>query len=1269
MKKFIGIIMARAFEVSSSEIKNLTSLQLTQLLKVLLRAEAFQHGIAQSGVEVALNITTGDGGEDGRISWKGKPTKTDYFPKRTVLFQNKATEMTSKQYGTEVVTKKTKTHPIQNIKPLVNQVLTAKGSYIVFTTQELNTQQKQDRISEIRTQFSKYNKSYALTCDLKIYDASQIADWVNLYLPAIVAVQDWAGRPYIQGLKTFSSWGEFEALSQLPFVSVESRDGIVETLRKDLLEPKTCSRIVGLSGLGKTRTAFEVFEGSALLQSLVVYVDAALVTNIGNVLADWISSGLILRVILVVDNCDYKLHNKLVSEVKRTSSQVSLLTLDYNFENVSGSTNIFRLEPMSPEELTLLLNPVYKSKIKDLDLQRIVKFAQGFPQMAVLLAEARLNDKMMVGQLTDDDLANKLLWSREVEKNLIHERIMRVCSLFNFFGISGDVESELAHIATILGDINIDIVFECISHFTERGLIDQRGKYGQVVPKPLAIRLAAQWWTNSREQLQKEFVANIPEAMVETFCEQIEQLDYIDNVKSLTLNLCGPKGPFGQAEVILSNRGSRLFRSFVNVDPDATSSALFKVITKLNQEELHRVDGDVRRNLVWALEKLCYHKHLFEDAAWCMLLLASAENESYSNNATGMFAQLFSLDLSGTAAEPDTRFSLLNRALELNQTNIDSIILKALERSIQLHGGTRTVGAEYQGTKAPIQEWAATIWQEVFDFWQSAFDLLLVIFRKNDSQKDRVVKIIGRSIRGFVSRGRIVMMDQAIREVVGINGQYWPEALESIQHALLYEGKSMKIEGLEALNSWLNLLSPDNETSLPEKIKIIVSSPPWQSSPSASGRYIDVAAEKAVLLADEVTLNVELLYPVLNNLLIGEQKQAYVFGKQLIHNIDNFDKIISLTLKEIENLESPNISFALGLFDGVFQKSLDKWNNIIHQISGHPKLRPYYPNFIRTGIITKEHLRKILEYISNGTILPRSIFVLSTGMALDKTPYQEVVDFCLELSTLNSDAAWAALNIIFMYLYSKNEIKEIIKEPLIKLILAVPLYKENNNSNRDTFEWVELTKSILKQKNDEFVISIANQLLAGIHIGFDYGDVSHSFKPLLAEIFQSYGSIIWPIFGHKIASTTDGLQLYRLQQLLDRENSFSITPSIVSYLPIDVIISWCKDNPKIGPNFIASCVNIFEIEDEKQKTSSLFIALLENFGNDEGVISSLNSNMYSRGWSGSLVPYLVADKDAFLPLLEHKNNKVTKWIKNQIAYIDKRIEVEQNLDEERTLRH
>lgn len=1246
--------MTKPFQIEAADIEDLNDLRLTQLLKLLLHAEAMRFGIAQRAVEVALNIDVGDGGEDGRIEWQGSPDSTEYIPNRLTVFQNKATDMSPAEYAKEVLKK-------VEIKPQIEHVLSKGGSYIVFTTQALNTKQKQKRIAKIREAFRKLDKDYVETCDLDIYDASKIAGWVNLYISATVNVLQWAGRPIMWGMKTYARWSEHPELSSLPFASVESRQHIIKQLTEELSEPKACFRITGLSGLGKTRTAFQVFTENKTMRELVVYVDANHAPNIDAVVADWVS--LKLQAILVVDNCDHKLHQSLVREVCCESSRISLLTLDYNFDAVPHLSTVFKLEPMTNDELLKLLSPRYKNLLPDLD--RVVNFAQGFPQMAVLLADARLNEDPRIGELTDDQLAEKLLWKRGEVENPEYLKILQVCSLFDAFGIEQGVEYQLDYIAELV-NLHVDTVYKCIQKYWERGLIERRGRFGQVLPKPLAIRLAGQWWKENKEQKQKGLIDGIPEGMVEQFCNQVEKMDFHPNVKLLTEKLCEPLAPFGQAEVILSNQGSRFFRAFVNVNPEATSAALYRILKDLDHQQLLAINGGVRRNLVWGLEKLCFHADLFMEAAWCMLLLASAECETCSNNATGMFAQLFRIQLSGTEAEPSLRFALLQDAMNINKLEIDIVILTALKEAICLYGSSRTIGAEYQGTKPPLKEWQPKIWQEIFDYWQTAFDLLLIMLKRGENQKQKLMDIIGHSIRGFVNNGRLDMLDSAINSIIAENGRYWPTALESIKNTIEYDAESLNELALDMLNSWLKLLCPE-DTSLEEQLKIIVIDPPYEHHKEANGAYIDIAEENAKKLAIEIAKNISSIFPYVSLLSQGKQKQAYSFGRQLALELNNYNELIEAALGKLAIAEKGNPSFILGIYSGIYKRSSLLWQQYLSKLLSDKRLIIYYPNAICTGNIQKSHLDELLKLICNEAITPNSVDALSYGRVINNVEPETVADFCLQLATLGDEASWSALHIVFMYCLNDKERIEKIRAPIKTLVTIVPLSENQEGTVSNMHYWHDMAEDLLKVHDSELAVVLANQVIVACKLGFDYSALWHYIKPLLIGLMNKYSSAVWPVFAIAIIQA-EGMELYWLQQLFKRDNdSSSQLPSMLTAVPIDTVILWCIKYPDKGLNFVASCINIFETVDGVRKPSKLFVALLEHFGNSKQLtnVLTINAGCHS-GW-GSLVPYLERDKEALIPLLKHSSSNVKLWVKKHINQIDKQIAHESKLDEEHDL--
>jgi len=1055
------------------------------------------------------------------------------------------------------------------------------------------------------------------------------------------------------GSLTYKSWYDRDV--RMPFFSDESREKIIQTL-KTIVSPRKTIRIIGLSGLGKTRTVIEALNGlNDSEKKNILYIDATTIGTIVLHVNDWVSNG--YSGILVVDNCPVAEHCKLHEAISRPESKIFLITIDSDLK-ISG--DFIELKRLSNEMIHKMLTYKFNNELPD--IERIVDFAQGFPQMAVLLANARINEEENVGTLTDDDIARKLLWGTD-QHNHDDEKMLMGCALFNHFGLENEAKHELQFIADI-ERVNVNDLYYCIRRFAERKIIDQRGRYAQLVPKPLAIRLAAQWWGRTLPETQRRLINEMPASLVENFCEQVRMLDFLPEVKRFTSDLCGDQGPFGQTEVILSDRGSRFFRAFVDINPETTSKTLNMVLSKLSMDQLKSIAGDVRRNFVWSLERLCFHSHLFEESAWSLLLLARAENEGFSNNATGVFSQLFHIQISGTEATPQDRFSLLDKALALHDDPTDNVILNALKSAINTYSGHRTVGAEYQGTKPPLQEWQPQKWQEIFDYWQNSLKFLLVMLSRGDWQKDKVLDIIGSTIRSLVNYGQIDMLDSVIKKVVKENGSYWPAALTSIKHVFEYDSKKLDIHTQEVLSNWLSLLCPDN-ASLEEKLRILIINPPWEHHKNEHGHYIDKAEENARILADTISSNdLCVLNDYIATLSQGEQKQSYSFGQQLIIKSNSYDVFLNTVMAELKKLSNPNISFCLGLMSGVFIKSPDAWQCYIDNIAEDKFLSPYYPYFIKTGQIEEIHLEKLIDLVEQKLLPASNANVLGYGSVTSNLIPNTMINFSLKLSEFGNTAAWTSLNIMFMYCFMNDEKFKATQDALKILVTKVSLVKDEECMCADMYHWHELAQKLLIQGDEAFAIKITHQILKNLDTRFEYGNLEQSIKPILIDIMKRYGEKVWPIWGEAIASA-HGDRLYWLDMLLARTWGISEqAPSPLSMLPPNLVISWCHENREIGPWFVASCINIFNSENNAKYPSKLFIALLENFGDDKRIRGELFANLATRGWSGSLVPHLESDKKALQSLINHSNQNVQLWLKEYIDDVDKRIAKELMHDEE-----
>ncbi len=1125
-----------------------------------------------------------------------------------------------------------------------DSIVTSESSKSIFREYDVKIIEGRGHIDVVKP--SGYDDTSYLVLKQFILAKNSVVKYLN---EASRAINDWKSVDRNHAYKYVSDDKRKEQLASL-----------VEALKKD----QSVVRLIGASGLGKTRILLQAIDDTDSIND-----ECVLVFN-GIDHQDKIKDSIRRAVddnaygLAIVDNCSVDLHNVLAKEVSKKPCRLRLVTIGYSPDHVEQSI-LIQLEPLEDGAIKEMLTPILVG-LDSGDVERVAKFAQGYPLMATLIAFQYQTNGKLLGSIQDHSVVNKLIDGNEgvgeQEKD-----ILSACSLFDVFGIEqGDAAAEAKYIAENIAKSTMKVFDRAIRIFGRRQIINRAGRYARVVPKPLSLTLAATWWEEASFDRQTELIDNMPGSLMQSFCTQASYLDGQPSVQRFSEKLFGANSPFVKAEVLLTERGSKLFRAFVDVNPEVTSRALYHLLCSFSMADIKSIGGDVRRNLVWALEKLCFHADVFEEAAWSLLLLAAAENESWSNNSTRIFSQLYRVHLSGTAAEPDVRLRLLNKALQLNQTDVDMVVLDALSEAVSTYGGSRMVGAEYQGTKAALEGWRPKLWQEIFDYWQEAFNLLIKCVERGDQQKTKVLNIVGHSIRGFVSAGRIEMLDAAIKKIVDKNGRYFPAALEGIHNSIEFDSAGHKEDQKEALQSWLSLLDP-KEAELPEQLQIVVIDPPWEHRKGDDGHYIDMASENAMALATKVAENIDELMPYLDNLLESQQRQSYSFGLQLSRQLDNVDGLLMESYERLVKIKNYNLNFVLGIYAGIFEKSPAMWDDYVDILAADNRLLPYYPEIIRTGDIKKKHLDTLLDLIKENIVPENSANLLSYGSVTDGLAPEEIAEFCLSLSEMGGKASWSALNVIYMYCFSNQDCTDKIREQLKVLVMAVPLSKGQKDTQTDFHHWHDLAQKILKERDEEFAVALARQLIAASQHGFDHGDIWSYIKPLLTEVMSDYCEEVWPLFANAIINA-EGMEIYWLKELLDRENYFSNKlPSVLSAVPIEQIMSWCDQHPDIGPAFVASCVNILQEVDDKQQPTELFIALLERFGHNDDVARSLAANMATRGWSGSLVPYLQADKAALSTLQDHQSPNVRGWIKQRMASIDKQIEYETERDDEREL--
>ena len=154
-----------------------------------------------------------------------------------------------------------------------------------------------------------------------------------------------------------------------------------------------------------------------------------------------------------------------------------------------------------------------------------------------------------------------------------------------------DVESHLDLIASMSGSVSSRVYEVCVD-LAERGIVEFKGRYARVTPLPLALKLVSDRWNRLTASRAEELIVAAKEyGLDESLCDQLKMLHYLSHAQDIVDQLCGPMGPFGNADVLSTEWGSRLLRSFASVNPPAVIKALWRSFGEMTDGESPRNRG------------------------------------------------------------------------------------------------------------------------------------------------------------------------------------------------------------------------------------------------------------------------------------------------------------------------------------------------------------------------------------------------------------------------------------------------------------------------------------------------------------------------------------------------------------------------------------------------------------------------------------------------------------------------------------------------------
>ncbi|MGR3318661.1 MAG: hypothetical protein ACUZ8O_09290 [Candidatus Anammoxibacter sp.] len=715
---------------------------------------------------------------------------------------------------------------------------------------------------------------------------------------------------------------------------------------------------------------------------------------------------------------------------------------------------------------------------------------------------------------------------------------------------------------------------------------------------------------------------------------------------------------------LTTKEGARLFLALAEADQKSALECLKRTIGTWDKKKLLQFTTG-RRETIWALEKIVIWKNLFSDAARLLLILGEAENETCSNNASGIFADLFTW-ISSTGASSEERFLILKEAL--NSTSVEQVLLalRACDRALETGSIVRTVTAGYQGLKKEPPPWKPETWKELYDSFSLVWQL---VYNKLDNftedERPQAVNILLKHARGL---GKIQnlsnMVIDTLCELAKKNYVNKEEILAKVIRILHYDGKLLSSETRHRWEVLKDNLTGSGFVSL---LKRYVGMDLLEDKFNEKGNRRDQTHPCIGKLAQQSVENKNLLQPELEWIVTSEAKNGFSFGYELGKRDIGF--LLMPILLDVQQKAGDNarVYFLGGYFRALFENDKQRWEKQLDDFVNNKKLNLWIPELTWRSGMSDQAAWRILKLAKEGIIGVRHLKIFGLGSVmgnLAEDVFKEWIKFLLDSS--DTSAISIALDLYCFY-YTRKESKHTLPEELtFQLLTHELLFQKSARSSHNQmadYDWTEIGNVFVKFYPVRS-IELADKMLK--HFGED-GTFLEGFstetQTVLNKITRLFPKNVWKKITKYLGPPIDS-RAYHIKSWL-RGVSFSEKKhkGILPIIPLEEIWKWVDVNIENRASYLASFVP--KILHREEGEICLAREVLIRYGEQEDVRGNLIMNFSSGGWDGPASLHLQGKKQPLLDLKKDEDNKNVKlWIDEYIFSIDKDIE-QAKIEEER----
>lgn len=1249
--------MPNYLSISPENLSHLNPNQAVEFFELLLWAEARRVGIPINNVDITRSITIPDGGIDATINDVDAVLHEDLIKNGLTVYQVKSGS-SFKPWNDNCLREELfgkKSIDGSNLSDGMRQCLDKNCTYVLVL---FGVDPTPINIESAKQNYKTILDSIGYTdCKIEICGQSKILAYLDIF-PSLKAKL--SGRGF-NGIKIHESW-ESDADMRFEFFISKEHIDYIESIQNNLRnnEKSIHIRILGEPGIGKTRLVFEATKIKDILP-LVLYCENPNVLFQSSLLSEITMPDSNLSAIIIVDECDSVTSYTIWNQIKYCGPRIKLITI-YNEYKEPSTDEILMEVPILNKDV---ISQIIKSYGEDRDqAERWAEFCENSPRVAHVIGQ-NLRDN-------PDDLlkipGNVDIWGRFLsnksdtpEKIQNKKRILEYLSIFKRFGFGKPVinEAQLVHklINEDYPNITWAIFTEIIEEFKSRKILQGENTL-YITPKAFHIWLWREWWNIHGNSFDLEtFTKKLSPKLKEWFNDMFRYADGSENVQSIIKDLLSENGPFSGGLLLQDEQGGNFFLTLTEANPSLALDLLEKTIGTWDEDKLFKFNIG-RRQVIWSLEKIAVWKSLFLRSAKLLLKLAEAENDKvYSNNATGVFTELFTLgpnNLAPTEAEPSERFELIKEKIKSDNSKTVRVIIKALDKSLDTHI-SRMIGAENQGLKIKPTLWSPTTNQEILDAYKDSW---YILEESTKFLKGEELELALRAILDNASiLGKVPVFSKIVLNTLKDINLNTPtkrnDIIDEVIHVLYYGKDTLTKEDAGEWEDFKNeLVGNDFHSQLNRYIGLDL----IEDRLDSRGDNSDKIDKKIDELAKSVIAEPSIINDEFSWLVTHTAKKGYIFGYKL-GKIDNQFSLLLDIKKAFLSAETDkrSLQFLGGYAKAMNESNKDLFEKEISELAKDPIWQPFILEIVWRAGVSDYSANIILDLAQDNKIDKKDFSLFGYGLdinSLSEDMFQKWIN--LLISTDDAADIKNALNLFHLY-YSEKKGIELPKDLALKIITHDALFKENMKISYDTmgqYEWGALVKLFINKYPEES-IKVAEKIIKNLGNSGSVMDYNRDVTDILNEISAINPDNVWKL----IIDNVDEKGFFLKDWLRGGELFYDDGKqnNVLALFDLNKLWEWVDKNVENRAWYVAS----FAPKYLEKSDNGVCLAreLLIKYGDRDDVGRNLMSNFSTEGWSGPASLHYKKKKDWLLEIYSKEDNKnVKNWIEEYMKLLDKDID-------------